>query len=373
MKNTVKRTTARIIIVVMIAVSVFFAKGTPLNVAAFENNTKAIGTVEAVREFIEEALKEKAIVASTKNIETTVEPVVEGATGTTAIEIEEEAEAEIEEVVEEEIEIEETEEVVEEVVEETTVVEEATEETTTVEEIVIEEETTIAEEADVEIIEDEEEVVEEELEEIEEVVEEVEEETAISEEIVVGEDVENSTVASTANAPATTNEVVTIDGVSEEAYEDAVAVEYTEEPTYTVANTTAAYLGTTDGTRSAFTVIGDDTLYYHSQEVIDAGNIICYPNCDMATGVKYFAGHNPGAMSHMNQTRIGSVVRLSNDDTYQDYRIIDHATAAHGESFGSIYLNGQNVWTMLTRGTQNAVIIQFCINGENNFWYGEAI
>ena len=371
MKNTVKRTTARIIIVVMIAVTVFFAKGTALNAVAFENNTKAIGTVEAVREFIEEALKEKAIVANTKNIETTVEPVVEGATGTTAIEIEEEAEAEIEEVVEEEIEIEETVEVVEEttVVEEATV-EEATVEETTVEEIVIEEETTIAEEAEVEIIEDDEEVVEEE---IEEVVEEVEEETAISEEIVVGEDVENSTVASTANAPATTDEVVTVDGVSEEGYEDAVTVAYTEETTYTVANTTAAYLGTTDGTRSAFTVIGDDTLYYHSQEVIDAGNIICYPNCDMTTGVKYFAGHNPGAMSHMNATRIGSVVRLSNDDTYQDYRIIDHATAAHGESFGSIYLNGQNVWTMLTRGTQNAVIVQFCINGENNFWYGEAI
>lgn len=362
MKNTVKRTTARIITVVMIATMVFFAKGTAINATAVENNTKVIGTVEAVREFIEEALKEKAIAANTQNIEATVEPVVEGATGTTESVIEE-AEAEIEEVEEIEVvetEIEEVEEVIEAEIEE---VEEATEEI---------EETTIAEEAEVEIIEDVEEVVEDEIEEV--VEEEVEEVAAISEEIVVGEDVENSTVASTADAPATAEEVVTIDGVSEEGYEDAVEVEYTEaETNYTVANTTATYLGTTDGTRSAFTVIGDDTLYYHSQEVIDAGNIICYPNCDMTTGVKYFAGHNPGAMSHMSATNIGSVVRLSNDDTYQDYRIIDHTTSAHGESFGSIYLNGQNVWTMLTRGTQNAVIVQFCINGQNNFWYGVAI
>ena len=351
MKNTVKRTTARIITVVMIATTVFFAKGTVINAEAFENNTKVIGTVEAVREFIEEALKEKAIAASAQNIETTVEPVVEGATGTTESVIEE-TEAEIEEV-----------EVIEEVLE--TEIEEVEEATVEIEE------TTIVEEADVEIIEDVEEVVEDE---IEEVVEEVEEVATISEEIVVGEDVENSTVASTADAPATTEEVVTIDGVAEEGYEDAVAVEYTEaETNFTVASTTATYLGTTDGVRSAFTVIGDDTLYYHSQEVIDAGNIICYPNSDMTTGVKYFAGHNPGAMSHMSGTRIGSVVRLSNNDTYQDYKIIDHTTSAHGESFGSIYLNGENLWTMLTRGTQNAVIVQFCINGQNNFWYGVAI
>lgn len=316
---------------------------------------KTIGTIEKTAEFRAEALAEKAI-ASRNN---TVEEVVEGTT---------EATVEVEEIAEE-IEAEEivlATETVETVVESTPVVEEVVE--NEVEEIEVEE----IEAATVEV------------ETVEEFVEDFEMEM-------------EAEIASTADAATANTEIKTIDGVTTAASADGIVIDLTGTETNTVtatvattktatattkstvnaSNTKAKYLGTTTGTKKAITLVGDSTFRNIDklQAAIDANNIVCYPNNDMTKGVKYFAGHNPGIMSHIAGLKVGSVVRLSNDNGYQDYRIMEIKTGTG--SFASVTFKTSNgtmdAWTMLTRGTENAVIVQYCVNGVNTLHYGVAI
>lgn len=316
---------------------------------------KTIGTIEKTAEFRAEALAEKAI-ASRNN---TVEEVVEGTT---------EATVEVEEIAEE-IEAEEivlTTETVETVVESTPVVEE---------------------------------VVENEVEEIEEATVEVEAEETVEEFVEDFEMEMEAEIASTADAATANTEIKTIDGVTTAASADGIVVDLTEtattaktatatvattktatattKSTVNASNTKAKYLGTTTGTKKAITLVGDSTFrdINKLQAAIDANNIVCYPNNDMTKGVKYFAGHNPGIMSHIAGLKVGSVVRLSNDNGYQDYRIMEIKTGVG--SFASVTFKTSNgtmdAWTMLTRGTENAVIVQYCVNGVNTLHYGVAI
>lgn len=313
MKSTVKRTTATIVSIVMIAVAVMTGVGTTAMAAE-----RAIGTIEKVEAFRAEAIAEKAIATNNKNI-ATAEPVVEGATGA--------AVAEAQETVEETV------EVVEATVEET------------------------------------EEVVEV----VEETVEFAEGSTA-SEEVMEDELEVEAVIANTANGENNEDQVQVIESVAAITSADGASAAIDEiEATYTVADVNATYLGTAGGTAKEFVVIGESTLRSGLQAMIDAGNIVCYPSCDMTTGVKYFAGHNPGAMSHMNTIQVGSIVELGNGQMTQQYKVMERQQGAG--SFASIRFNttGYDLWTMLMRGTQNAVVIQFCVNGVNTFWYCEAI
>ena len=311
MKNTVKRTTARIAAIVMVATAVISGAST---MAA----ERAIGTIEKVAEFRAEAIAEKAIAVNSKNI-ATAEPVVEGATGAAVAE----AQEEVVEVVETVVEVEETIEAVEEEV---------------IEEVVFAEGSTASEE-----------VMKEEL--------EVE-----------------AVIANTANGTENEAPVQVIESVAAITSADGASAAIDEiEASYTVADVNATFLRQVGGEGKEFVVIGESTMRTGLQDMIDAGNIVCYPSCDMTTGVKYFAGHNPGAMSHMNTIKVGSIVELGNGEMTQQYKVMERQQGAG--SFASIRFNttGYDLWTMLMRGTQNAVVIQFCVNGVNTFWYCEAI
>ena len=212
-------------------------------------------------------------------------------------------------------------------------------------------------------------------------------------------------IANTADGAALNTEVKTIDAATAATSADGVVVEFGNEAKATVTTTTttttttakaaattttattatkkvskdvnAKYLGTTAGAKKAITLIGDSTFrdVTKLQAAIDANNIICYPTADMTKGVKYMAGHNPGAMSHMAGLKVGSIVRLSNDEGHQDYQIKEIKTGSG--SFASVTFNTANgvkdAWTMIRTGAENAVIIQYCVNGVNTLHYGVAL
>lgn len=174
------------------------------------------------------------------------------------------------------------------------------------------------------------------------------------------------------------NKVFTIDAAVVEPSVDGVEIEFEHlEPEVVVPKDTGAqFLGLPNKSGRPITVVGDDTFRNLNklQSIIDSGNIVCYPSCDMTQGVKYLAGHNPGAMSHINTIKIGSVVRLSNKNCHQDYKVMERLQNVTG-SFANARFSttGYDAWTMLCRGTENALIIQFCVNGQNNLWYCRAI
>jgi hypothetical protein len=139
----------------------------------------------------------------------------------------------------------------------------------------------------------------------------------------------------------------------------------------------AKYLSLPGGAPKTFTVLSLKQMYTQLQSIIDTGKIICYPNDDMTKGVKYLAGHNPGAMSHINTIKVGSKVRLMNaKNQYQDYKVIERVQPqTRSKSFADIVFTstGQDAWTMMHKRTENALIIQFCIGGKNTFFYCRAI
>ena len=327
MKKNIKNTVRTILVAMMM--TVLFAG------AAFAAE-RAVGTVERTSEFRNEALKEKA----------------------TKIE---KAEVETEETVEATV--------------------EATEETeVTFEEIVVETEETVVEETveEIEVVTEETEVVE--------TVEEVEAVVETAEEFVEEDEMEmEAELASTAEGTGVSAEVKTIDAATGSASADEVVVEFANiaNSANAAANTAktgdvnAKYLGTAGGTRKAITLIGDSTFrdVNKLQAAIDADNIVCYPTADMTKGVKYMAGHNPGAMSHIAGLKVGSIVRLSNDEGHQDYQIREIKQGSG--SFSSITFNTtkgvMDAWTMIKSGTENAVIVQYCVNGVNTLHYGVAL
>lgn len=135
----------------------------------------------------------------------------------------------------------------------------------------------------------------------------------------------------------------------------------------TVAATTAktattvkkSSIGLPNGTMNAYTVIGYKELCNDLQKLIDENKIVRYNN--------YFAGHNPGAMSHVNTIQIGSKVRVSDaNGGYRDYKIVAHTTGKG--SFADVNFAGYgNLWDIVQKG---GFVIQFCKNGTNNFFYG---
>ena len=315
MKNTVR--VNKVIAIVMIVVALFVAFGAQNVVKAQETTTKAIGTIERNAEFVNEALAEKAHTANSTQVET--EPVVEGATGS----VETEATVETEEIV---------------VAKEAAPVEaKKANETAVVEEVVREVETTEALEADIDYTE----------------------------------------AAELASTPATVEVTVngeTIDASVTEESDDAIAVNFgAAEANYTAVNTTATQIGIAGKEAKGFAVIGDNTLRNGLQKVIDAGNIVCYPNADMTQGVKYFAGHNPGAMSFVNTTKVGTVIRLANGETYQDYKVVEIVQGAGSFSDIKFKKAGTDLWTMLRTWNENAIVVQFCRNNVNTFHYAVAI
>ena len=341
MKNT-RRNGTKLIAIVMVMVTLFVAFGATA-FATTSANAK-------VAEFKAEAIAEKAIAVTNSRVATTVEPVVEGATGAA-----EEAVAVVTVQYEAvDVEIESTDEImaklnVAEEIGTANTVEVASEETTGV------------------------------VEETAEIVEE----SFTSSELVAEEATGEAVLAATANAPATNNEVITMDAANAAGSVDNVATEYAAaEAVKTVASVNAKYVGVPGVKGDAFTVVGDSTLMNGGlQQIIDADKIACYPSCDMTKGVKYFAGHHPGVMNtlagsskkEVDNLKVGKIVRLSNDNTYQDYKVVE---VKQGKgSFDSIYFNtaGTDLWTLLTRGTQNAVVIQFCVNGVNTLHYAVAI
>ena len=105
--------------------------------------------------------------------------------------------------------------------------------------------------------------------------------------------------------------------------------------------------------------IGYDDLCYNLQSLIDQGYIVKYNN--------YFAGHNPGAMGHLSGIGVGSTVRVSwGGGDYRDYTIVSHTTGSG--SFADVNFPGYgNLWDIVQSG---GFVIQFCINGSNNFFLG---
>ena len=318
MKKNMMNTIARVTTIAMIAVALFVTFGT----VGIQASEMTVGNNAGSAEYKAEAFAEKAMAVNNKTV-ATVEPVVEGATGTTND--------------------------------------------------VVVVETVIAETAEATEAQVEEEVVEE----------IVEGNVETAEEFVEADELEmEAEIASTATASATNNEVKTIDAATAAASADGVTVQFgttaTAAATTTVTtDVNAKYLGTPSGNKKAITLIGDSTFrdINKLQAAIDADNIVCYPTADMTKGVKYMAGHNPGAMSHVAGLKVGSIVRLSNDGTYQDYQIKEIKQGSG--SFASITFNTtkgvMDAWTMLKGATENAVIIQYCIDGVNTLHYGVAL
>ena len=119
-------------------------------------------------------------------------------------------------------------------------------------------------------------------------------------------------------------------------------------------------IGLPGGTMKYYRGIGYSELCNNLQGLIDAGYIVNYSN--------YFAGHNPGAMSHLAGIGVGSTVRVSyGGGSYGDYTIV--AQSSGTGSFADINFGGYgNLWDIVQSGS--GIVIQFCINGTNNFFLG---
>ena len=198
----------------------------------------------------------------------------------------------------------------------------------------------------------------EEKEEIE-TVEETVEETVVIEETVetVSAVVETKTVSTqVANDTAAAE-------AARKAEEEAEAARRAEEEAAAAAAATPSVqewsIGLPGGTMNYYLGIGYDDLCYNLQSLIDQGYIVKYNN--------YFAGHNPGAMGHLSGIGVGSTVRVSwGGGDYRDYTIVSHTTGSG--SFADVNFPGYgNLWDIVQSG---GFVIQFCINGSNNFFLG---
>ena len=202
----------------------------------------------------------------------------------------------------------------------------------------------------------------EEKEEIE-TVEETVEETVVIEETVetVSAVVETKTVSTqVANDTAAAE-------AARKAEEEAAAKAAAEEAARRAEEEAAAAtpsvqewsIGLPGGTMNYYLGIGYDDLCYNLQSLIDQGYIVKYNN--------YFAGHNPGAMGHLSGIGVGSTVRVSwGGGDYRDYTIVSHTTGSG--SFADVNFPGYgNLWDIVQSG---GFVIQFCINGSNNFFLG---
>lgn len=199
----------------------------------------------------------------------------------------------------------------------------------------------------VQIEEVEEETVETE---IEEEIEEVETEEVIEETVIV------ETVSATVETVET--EEVVEETTVEEEIEETVEEIVEEVEEYEAPAMQEWSIGLPEGTMNYFTEIGYDTLCNNLQQMIDDGHIVRYNN--------YFAGHNPGAMGHLAEIEVGSVVRVSyGNGEYRDYTIVAHTTGSG--SFGDVTIGGYNLWDLVQSG---GFVVQFCRGGSNNFFYG---
>ena len=140
----------------------------------------------------------------------------------------------------------------------------------------------------------------------------------------------------------------------------ATTVKATTTTTTTTKTTPATSIGLPNGTMKKYTEIGYAELCNNLQQLIDQNKIVRYKN--------YFAGHNPGAMSHVSGIAVGSKVRVSDGKGgYKDYTIKAHTTGKG--SFADVnFAKYGNLWDIVQRG---GLVIQFCKNGTNNFFYGE--
>ena len=195
----------------------------------------------------------------------------------------------------------------------------------------------------------------EEKEEIE-TVEETVEETVVIEETVetVSAVVETKTVSTqVANDTAAAE-------AARKAEEEAEAARRAEEEAAAATPSVQEWsIGLPGGTMNYYLGIGYDDLCYNLQSLIDQGYIVKYNN--------YFAGHNPGAMGHLSGIGVGSTVRVSwGGGDYRDYTIVSHTTGSG--SFADVNFPGYgNLWDIVQSG---GFVIQFCINGSNNFFLG---
>ena len=195
----------------------------------------------------------------------------------------------------------------------------------------------------------------EEKEEIE-TVEETVEETVVREETVetVSAVVETKTVSTqVANDTAAAE-------AARKAEEEAEAARRAEEEAAAATPSVQEWsIGLPGGTMNYYLGIGYDDLCYNLQSLIDQGYIVKYNN--------YFAGHNPGAMGHLSGIGVGSTVRVSwGGGDYRDYTIVSHTTGSG--SFADVNFPGYgNLWDIVQSG---GFVIQFCINGSNNFFLG---
>lgn len=106
---------------------------------------------------------------------------------------------------------------------------------------------------------------------------------------------------------------------------------------------------------------------------IDAGHLVVWGayQLDNYNGkTTIISAHNPGAFSFMNTLRQGSVFSVSDvNGAVRQYKVSMH-TAGESPDFP----DGKHVTHyIMTGGHEDAVIIQFCINGINNFFYGRPI
>lgn len=193
------------------------------------------------------------------------------------------------------------------------------------------------------------------------------------EENLMVEEPEVEIITETAEEPITAEEVT-----KEEIVEQKAKQETIEEAVIEMVNTEETKnepseeviipmvqewsIGIPNGNMKYYTTISSEQLYNSLQSIIDDGNIVKYNN--------YFAGHNPGAMSHLSDIDIGSTVRVSyGKDEYYDYTIVEHAYAS-GSNFADVYIGGTTLWDIINSNDFNYIVIQFCIGGQNNFWLG---
>ena len=213
---------------------------------------------------------------------------------------------------------------------------------------------------------------------VEEVVEEVETEATVEEVVETkteSKPAETTTTTTTNNTTANTTTNTTTNTTNNTAAEEAAkkaeaeaarkaaeeeAARQAAEEAARAATVQEWSIGLPGGTMKYYRGIGYSELCNNLQGLIDAGYIVNYSN--------YFAGHNPGAMSHLAGIGVGSTVRVSyGGGSYGDYTIV--AQSSGTGSFADINFGGYgNLWDIVQSGS--GIVIQFCINGTNNFFLG---
>lgn len=162
---------------------------------------------------------------------------------------------------------------------------------------------------------------------------------------------------------------------AEESYDSDYS--YSDDYSYSEESYSTGNTGGGSSTPSSIYIGGYRTLSYNemcnSQTYIDQGYIVCYPYFSGTDGgCTYLAGHNPGAMSFLSGIGYGSVVSISDGSGTYYYQVVDIQTI-YASTFSGASIGGYNGSTLINGGGCESLLIQFCVGGQNTWYFAVQI